>query len=246
MRATSSRSSPSSSRRRLESSTIANGSTNSVWPELLVSCTMPGTGAARARAHGDDGPSAALRDEVLLQVRLQVGIGRERAQAVARAPARRRELGAQRLQLRRGGVLHARRVELERALELVGDDRERLGDLARARGEQRGASHALAQVTAHAERGARGLGDRDEPVGAERAAAARMLGVGAHVVRPRHPRRPVLDEAAAPPRTAPAARATSPASGEGSSASASARPAEKDVWFASRSRIAASSSTSSA
>ena len=49
MRATSSRSSPSSSRSLFDSSTIANGSTNSVCPELLVSCTIPGT-ALRALA----------------------------------------------------------------------------------------------------------------------------------------------------------------------------------------------------
>ena len=151
-------------------------------------------GAACARAHGDDGPAAALGDEILLQMRLEVGIRRERAQPVAGAPARRRELGAERLQLRRGRVLDARRIELERALEPVGDDRQRLGDLVGARRRAAAPLAALGQVPAHAERRARRLGDRDEPLGAERPAATRVIGVDAHVVRARHPRRALLDE----------------------------------------------------
>ena len=49
-------------------------------------------------------------------------------------------------------------------------------------------------MPAHAERRARRLGDRDEPLGAERATATRVIGVHPHVVRPRHPRRALLDE----------------------------------------------------
>ena len=120
MRATSSRSSPSSSRSRFDSSTIANGSTNSVWPGVARVVDDPGHRAARARAHGDDGSAAALGDEIFLQMRLDVGIRGERAQPVAGAAPRGRELGAQRLELGRGGVLDARRIELERALELIG------------------------------------------------------------------------------------------------------------------------------
>ena len=151
-------------------------------------------GGAGARAHGDDGPAAALGDEVLLEMRLQVGIGSERAQPVAGPPARGRELGAQRFELRRGRVLDARRIQLERALEAVGDDCQRLRDLTRAGSQERYPLGPLLEVPAHAERGARGLGDRDEAVGAERSSASRVLGIRAHVVCARHPRRPLLHE----------------------------------------------------
>ncbi len=151
-------------------------------------------GAACARAHGHDRSPAALRHEIFLQMRLKIGIRRERPKAIAGAAPCGRELGAQRLQLRRGGVLDARGLELERALEPVGDGCERLGDLARSRCEQRHRLAALGQMTAHTERGASRLGDRDEPLGPERPAATRMLGLAAHVVRPRHPGRPLLDE----------------------------------------------------
>ena len=50
-------------------------------------------------------------------------------------------------------------------------------------------------MPAHAERRTRGLGDRDERVDPERAAAARVIGLVAHVVRPRHVRRPERQEA---------------------------------------------------
>ena len=195
MRATSSRSSPSSSRSRLDSSTIANGSTNSVWPELLVSWTMPGTALRALARTATTGRPPRSVTKSSCRCGWRVGIRRERAQPVAGAAPRGRELGAQRLELGRGGVLDARRIELERALEPVGDDRERLGDLRRRGAASSGTVSARsAEVPAHAERRARRLGDRDEPLGAERPAAAGVLGVGAHVVRARHPRRPVLDE----------------------------------------------------
>ena len=195
MRATSSRSSPSSSRSLLDSSTIANGSTNSVCPELLVSWTIPGTRAARARAHGDHRATAALGDEVFLQVRLEVGIRGERAQPIAGAAPRGRELGAQRLQLGRGGVLDARRIQLERALQHIRNACECLGDLGRALGQQGRRLGALGQVPADAERRTHGLGDCDERVNPERAAATRVIGLVAHVVRARHVRRPERQEA---------------------------------------------------
>ena len=154
----------------------------------------PRHGAARAGAHGDHGPPAALGDEVLLQVRLQIGIRRQRAQPIARAPPRGGELGAQRLELRRGRVLDARRIELERPLELIGDARQRLGDLARPRSEQRRRLLALGQVPAHAERGTHGLGDLDQRVDPERTAAPGVLGLVAHVVRACHVRRPERDQ----------------------------------------------------
>ena len=50
------------------------------------------------------------------------------------------------------------------------------------------------EMPAHAERRARRLGDRDEALGAERATATRVIGVHPDVVRPRHPRRALLDE----------------------------------------------------
>ncbi len=52
----------------------------------------PRHGATGTRAHGDHGPPAALRHEIFLQMRLKIGIRRERAQSVAGASARRREL----------------------------------------------------------------------------------------------------------------------------------------------------------
>jgi hypothetical protein len=51
---------------RLFSSTTANGSTKSVWPELERRGRSRHL-AARARAHGEHGPAAALGDERLLQ-----------------------------------------------------------------------------------------------------------------------------------------------------------------------------------
>ena len=49
-------------------------------------------------------------------------------------------------------------------------------------------------MPAHPERGPRRLCNRHEPFGSERSAASRVFGVGPHVVRPRHPWRPLLDE----------------------------------------------------
>ncbi len=155
----------------------------------------PRHGAARARAHGDHRATAALGDEVLLQVRLEVGIRGEGAQPVAGPAPRGRELGAQRLELGRGGVLDARRVELQRAFQHIHDRRERLCDLGRALGQQRRRLGALGQMPAHTERRTRSLGDRDERVDPERAASARVIGLVAHVMCPRHVRRPERQEA---------------------------------------------------
>ena len=52
----------------------------------------PRHGATGTRAHGDHGTPAAFRHEIFLQMRLKIGIRRERAQAVAGASPRRREL----------------------------------------------------------------------------------------------------------------------------------------------------------
>ncbi len=127
----------------------------------------PGHRAARARAHGDHRATAALGDEVLLQVRLEVGIRGQRAQPIAGAAPRGRELGAQRLQLGRGGVLDARRVQLQRALQHIHNACECLGDLGRALGQQGRRLGALGQVPADAERRTHGLGDCDQRVNPE-------------------------------------------------------------------------------
>ena len=83
------------------SSTIANGSTNSVWPELDESCTTPGTFAARRQLHREHGPAAALGDERLLQRLAQLGRARHPLELLARprcvpfasSPRRRRSAG---------------------------------------------------------------------------------------------------------------------------------------------------------
>ena len=205
-----------------------------------------GHGAARARAHGDDGPSAALGDEIFLQMGLEIGIRRERAQAVAGPPPRGRELGAQRLELGRGRVLDARRVELERALEPVGDRSASVSAISLARAASSG-TDSLA------------LGQMPRTPSAARAVSA----IATRPSAPSDPPRPACSASArtscapdirgGPCSTRIIASAQSACRARdlaglrrGQSDSASARLAEKDVWFASRSRIAASSSTSSA
>ena len=108
IRATSSRSALSASRRRLESSTTANGSTNSVWPEPELSWTMPGT-APRAEARSastgrparsvtkssdrcsrSDGSRASARSRSVIRPRPSRS-SRRRRRSAGEAPSRRSE-----------------------------------------------------------------------------------------------------------------------------------------------------------
>ena len=104
-------------------STIANGSTNSVWPDADASWTIPGTLRARARLHGEHRPAAALGDEVLLQVLAQLRSAASRRSSSAtrcrpsRSSARRRRSVGDALSRRSRAVL------LDAAADRVGDAR---------------------------------------------------------------------------------------------------------------------------
>ena len=80
IRATSSRSALSASRSRLESSTTANGSTKSVWPEPAVVHDSRHR-ATRRGAEREHRPPAALGDEVLRGARAERGHARARGAA---------------------------------------------------------------------------------------------------------------------------------------------------------------------
>ena len=93
----------------------------------------PRHAAARARAHGEDGPAAALGDEVLLQVVAQRRRAREPAQLLGGALLVVAQLLAQAAQLGRGRVAQPGAVRLDRAVDLLGDRGEVwLNRLARA------------------------------------------------------------------------------------------------------------------
>ena len=119
IRATSSRSAPAASACRLPSSTIASGSTKSVWPLSETSWTIPGTLSPRTRLDGEDGSAAALRDEVLLQVLAQTAGARQPLQLLGDAQPALAHLLAQPPQRRRGRVAQIGAVLLDRPADLL-------------------------------------------------------------------------------------------------------------------------------
>jgi len=80
----------------------------------------PGDAAPRARLHGEDGTSATLRDEVLLQMLLQACGAPELVQLVGDALPAVAQLLPQLAKSRRGGVAQVRAVLLDAACDLLG------------------------------------------------------------------------------------------------------------------------------
>ena len=109
IRATSSRSALSASRSRFESSTTANGSTKSVWPEPELSWTMPGTLPRADARSASTGRPPRVGDEVVLQVLAQ--IAGSRARRWSRSVSRARPSRSSRRRRRSAGEAPSRRSE---------------------------------------------------------------------------------------------------------------------------------------
>ena len=136
-------------------------------------------GAARARAHGDHGPPAALGHEILLQVRAQAR--GQLPQSLGGPLARDRVLASQRTQLRRGAVADALLIDrlLDRERELVESGCDRV----RARREQRQLLAPARQGATRLECGAQRQRHGEEHLGIERDRAGGARHILAHVGR---------------------------------------------------------------
>ena len=138
----------------------------------------PRHAAARARAHGEDGPAAALGDEVLLQVVAQRRRAREPAQLLGGALLVVAQLLAQAAQLGRGRVAQPGAVRLDRAVDLLGDRRQ-VGSIG-SRAHRAAASDRRARHEPAVDR----RRDARERLGRQRPAARGQLRRLAHVVDP--------------------------------------------------------------
>ena len=140
----------------------------------------PRHAAAGRRLERENGPAAALGDEVVLEVLGERRIARDLAQSLGQLAAALAQLATQAAQHRRSRVLQVGAVLLDRSADLLGDREQRDLD---AGGEllQRG------EVVARRQRAASGCTGPDRPLDqreaprVERAAACRALGCVGHV-----------------------------------------------------------------
>ena len=162
----------------------------------------PGHAPAGARLHGEHGPAAAERDELLLQVLAQLARADELLELVANALPAGAELAAQLAQLRRGVVAQVGAVLLDGAVDRLRDRRQCRVDGCGERAEER--RRRLVERGARPQRAGGCVGDVPERRRRERAAERRVRRLLAHVADPLERRlERLFQERRSPRRSAP-------------------------------------------